>query len=251
MDKTGTRKIFNDILRIHKNLRKSPEAYGILLLNLLILCMVIIVPSQRYLVIAAYFFETLAIGMFNVIKMLIITLFSPSRKNTGNFLPYLKKNPGTSSSSPLQTNFFLIVFFILHFSIFYFVQIGLLIGIAGDLDDNFPVNDSFFPNPFSFFASALGEQGIYTIYGILLIQLFSLIYGFLIKGEYKATNCVVQAIQPYGRIILQQLVVLIGGFFIVIIPNAAVFSALLVIAKTFLDVYAQRKHEDKVILRKA
>lgn len=246
MDKNTGKKIIYDILKIHQNLRKSPEAYGILLLNILILGMVIFLKPNRYIIIAAYFFETLVIGLFNVLKMIIISFFSPVGKEKPNTTMMGGKISGTT---PLQMNLFLVIFFILHFSIFYFVQFGLLVGTAEGLDDSFPGESSFIPNPFSFFKASLGEQGMITMGAIIFLQLFSLIYSFLLKGEYKVTNCMVQAIQPYGRIILQQFVVLIGGFFIIIIHNTAVFSCILIIIKTFVDIYAQRRHETNLVKR--
>jgi hypothetical protein len=235
------RKIFYDILNIHKNLRRSPEAYNILLVNLLILGMVIFMKPNRYIVIAAYFFETLVIGVYNVIKMLIITFFSPAAKETPEILP--EQKPKNGFSSPLKMNLFLIVFFIMHFSIFYFVQLGMLAGASSDLADPFPGSNSFIPNPFVFFRDALGKEGLYAMIPIIMMQLFALLYSFVYKGEYKVTNCVVQAVQPYGRIMLQQFVVLIGGFFIIIFRNTAVFSIILIVIKTFVDIYAQKRHE--------
>ena len=238
-----------DILKIHHNLRRSPEAYNILLVNILILAMVIFMEPNKYIVIAAYFFETLVIGINNVIKMLIITFFSPARNEKPDLIPDKRKSKGFSS--PLQLNLFLILFFILHFSIFYFVQLGLMIGAGGGLTDSFPGDNSFLPNPFAFFRETLWEQGIITIVAIILVQLFSLIYSFILKGEYNVTNCIYQAIQPYGRIILQQIVVLIGGFFIIIMQDPVIFSCILIIIKTFVDVYSQRRHETKMLKRLA
>jgi hypothetical protein len=235
------RKIFYDILKINRNLRRSPEAYNILLVNILILGMVIFLEPNRYIVIAVYFFETLIIGLFNVIKMIIISFFSPLRKEIPDIPSDNRKKTGFTS--PLKGNLFLVVFFILHFSIFYFVQLGLLVGVAEGLDDSFPGKSSFIPNPFAFFKASLGEQGMYAMISIILMQLFSLIYSFIYKGEYKVTNCMVQAMQPYGRVILQQLVVLLGGFFIILIHSTAIFSCLLIIIKTFVDLYAQKRHD--------
>ena len=247
MIKNRVNKIFYDILKIHRNIRRSPEVYNILLVNILILVMVIFMEPNRYIVIAAYFFETLIIGISNVIKMLIISLFSPARNEKPDII--LDKSQVKGFSSPLQQNLFLILFFILHFSIFYFVQLGLMVGAGGSLDGNFPGSNSFLPDPFAFFKETFGEQGIITVIAIILMQLFSLIYSFIMKGEYKVTSCIYQAIQPYGRIILQQIVVLVGGFFIILMQDPVVFSCMLIIIKTFVDVYAQKKHDTKITKR--
>jgi len=236
-----------DFLRIDRNLGRSPEAWGFLLFNLLVLVMVLAFPADRYIVIAAYFLETLIIGIFNVVRMAIVALFSPVAGSGTEIIDSLRKDKGTPVQK--QSNLFLILFFIMHFSIFYFVQLGLLIGSASMTDRDFPGNEGFFPNPYTFFRAALADQGAYILAGILAVQLFSLIYSFIIKGEYKVMNCITQGMQPYGRIILQQFVVLIGGFMIIIFQSAMVFSILLIILKTFIDAWAQNKH-NKNILRK-
>jgi hypothetical protein len=238
---------FKDILDIRHNLGRSPEAYGILLFNILVLVMVIFFQTDKYIVIAAYFLETLIIGIFNVIKMILVALFSPAAKEPPKVMTSLRKDK--TFSSPRQTNLFLIVFFIMHFSIFYFVQLGIMIGSADQLDKSFPGSTSFFPNPFHFFRAALGEEGVYIFLAILMMQLFTLVYSFLIRGEYKVMNCLTQGMQPYGRIILQQFVVLLGGFVIIIIQNAAVFSIMLIIIKTFIDVWAQNRQNLKILRR--
>jgi hypothetical protein len=181
--------------------------------------------------------------------MLIITFFSPVRNETPNVMPDKRSVKGFTS--PLKLNLFLVVFFILHFSIFYFVQLGFIAGAADGLDNGFPGNSSFIPNPFAFFSMALGGQGMYTMMVIILMQLFSLVYSFLLKGEYKVTNCMFQAVQPYGRIFLQQFIVLIGGFFIIFVRNVAVYSCLLIILKTFVDIYSLKRHDTKMLKRMA
>jgi hypothetical protein len=146
-------------------------------------------------------------------------------------------------------NAFLILFFILHFSIFYFVQLGLLTGLAEGMDKHFPTHGGLLPNPVHFFRASLGQEGKYILLAILIMQVFALVYSFLVRGEYRVTNCLQQAMQPYGRIILQQLVVLVGGFFIIILQNVIVFSVLLILLKTIMDLYSQKKHDKKLLQR--
>lgn len=236
---------WSDILRIDRNVGRSPEAWGVLLFNLLVLAMVIFYKEDRYIVIAAYFLETLIIGIFNVVRMGIVAMFSPAARDTKALAASMR--PDMSRSSPGMTNLFLIFFFILHFSIFYFVQLGILIGSAEMMDRNFPGGGSFIPNPVSFFSAALGDQGEYILTAILVMQLFALVYTFWLRGEYKVMNCLTQGMQPYGRIFLQQFVVLIGGFFIIVIQHAVVFSIILVVLKTFIDAWMQNKQAQKLL----
>jgi hypothetical protein len=140
----------SNILRTDRNLGRSPEAYGILLFNIFVLVMVLIFQADKYIVIAAYFLETLIIGIFNVIKMSIVALISPAA-----------------------------------------------------------------------------------------------------RVAPEAMNCLTQGMQPYGRIFMQQFVVLLGGFVIIIFQNAVVFSVLLIIFKTFIDAWSQNKHNVKMLMKLA
>jgi hypothetical protein len=238
---------WRNIFRIRENIGKSPEAYGILLFNLFILGLVFFTDSGRYSVIAIYFLETLFFGIFNVIKMIIVALFGP--KNTGKPDPQPDLIDDKATPSKKLTNSFLIIFFILHFSVFYFVQLFMIMSFGGRMDNGFQASDSFIPNPLDFFRAALGDQLLIVTLSIVAMQLFYLIYGFLIKGEYKVMNCLVQGMQPYGRIFVQQFVVLIGGFFIIIFNSVGVFSVILILIKTLTDLYSQKRHEDRTVGR--
>jgi hypothetical protein len=240
-DSRTTKISIGDVLNIRRNLKGSPEAYGILLFNILLLAFVIFFETDRYLVVAAYFLETLIIGVFNVFKMLIIAFFSPEKDKTPDSKPFLVTNKDFSSSG--SSNIFLIIFFIFHFGFFYMVQLTFLAGMADISGRRIAGSSGFFPNPVTFFKSALGEQGAYILLSILLVQLFILVYSFLIKKEYRVMNCTTQGMQPYGRIIVQQMVVLIGSFFIIIVRDPAVLSILLIVIKTFIDIYAQKKFD--------
>lgn len=233
-----------DILKVHRNLGGSPEAYAILFFNLLVLFFVIFYPEDKYIVVAAYFLETLIIGMFNVVKMVIITMFNPTGNDRLGNDPAWKSN--VDFKSPVAKNMFLIIFFIFHFGLFYFVQLVFLNVLATGFGSGFPAQSSFFPNPFTFFPAALGKQGVYIILTILAVQFFSFFYSFLIREEYKVTSCTRQGMQPYGRILVQQFVVIIGSFFIIIIQHAIVFSILLVLFKTFIDLYIFRRMDNKM-----
>ena len=232
-----------DVLKIHRNIQGSPEAWGILLFNILLLLFLFLDPEAKYLVVAAYFLETLIIGIFNVIKMFIISVFNPGQGST--------PGGGATSVAPktrmgsLGSGLFYIVFFIFHFGLFYFVQLTFVVVMIGSRGGG---ESSFIPDPVRFFGATLGEQGLYIFLTLLAYQLFSLLHTFLLKGEYKERSVMAQGMQPYGRIIIQQFVVLIGGFFIILFNGALVLSLLLIIIKTFVDIYAQ-KYMDAAMMK--
>jgi hypothetical protein len=198
----------------------SPLNIFLLAINTALLVSVIFLDPNKYIVVSVYFLETLIIGILNVVKMLSIYIYRKTRMHNND-----------------SGSIFMIPFFIVHFGIFYFVQLALILGSGSGIDSDFPVKGGLVPNPLQFFKLTLGTEGRYIVLGIILMQLFVFIYAFLIKGEVRSRSLQYQMMEPYGRILVQQFVVIIGGFFIIFLGDAMAFSILLVIFKTLLDLF--------------
>ena len=207
---------------VHNKKKKvfTPLNLFLIAINVALLISVLFFSPNKYLVISVYFLETFIIGIFNVIRMFTISLYQ-SRNNKGS----------------LVAGVFMILFFVIHFGIFYFVQLALILGSGSSIDTTFPVKGGFIPNPFLFFKYTLGTEGRYIVLGIILFQLVAYIYMFLGRGEYRDKTMQHQMMEPYGRIFVQQFVVIIGGFFIIFTQNGLAFSILLILFKTILDLF--------------
>jgi len=198
----------------------SPINLFLLAINIALLVSVIFLNPNKYIVVSVYFLETFIIGIFNVIKMFSISIFKIRNEKSGGI-----------------RSLFMIPFFIVHFGIFYFVQLVLILGFGSGLDSSFPVRSGMIPNPIEFFKVTLGEEGRIIVLGILAAQLFYYFYQFIAKGEYRSRAVEVQMMMPYGRILVQQFLVIIGGFFIMVFRTPIVYSILLIIFKTILDLF--------------
>jgi len=198
----------------------TPFNLFLIAINVALLVSVLFFSPNKYIVISVYFLETLIIGIFNVIRMFTISIYN-SKEDKG----------------ALVGGFFMSLFFMVHFGIFYFVQLALILGSGSGIDSAFPVKGGMLPNPFLFFKYTIGTEGRYVVLGIILYQVMYYLYKFIGKGEYRNKAIQQQMMEPYGRILVQQFVVIIGGFFIIFMKSGLAFSILLIIFKTILDLF--------------
>lgn len=84
------------------------------------------------------------------------------------------------------------------------------------------------------------------MYGPLMIpaislfssHFFSFVFNFIGRGKYKSTNAMALMIQPYGRIIILHVTVLIGGLLVEATGENIIALLLLIILKTTIDLIA-------------
>jgi len=172
--------------------------------------------AQVFLV---YCLETVIIGLFNVVKMACVTLFVKSRDNWQN-----------GASNTLQSGWFFILFFIVHYGLFVFVQTQIFFAISG-LMKSHSILGKYAEIP-----EALGNEGQLLL--IIFIAYYTLdnLFNFFLSGEYKIISMSRLMFQPYGRIFVQQFVVILGSMFLGF-GAGKIFIAILAAAKIFFEVY--------------
>jgi len=172
--------------------------------------------AQVFLV---YCLETVIIGLFNVVKMACVTLFVKSRDNWQN-----------GASNTLQSGWFFIFFFIVHYGLFVFIQTQIFFGVSELVKSN-----SLW-GKYKGIPQALGNEGQLLL--IIFIAYYTLdnLFNFFLSGEYKIISMSRLMFQPYGRIFVQQFVVILGSMFLGF-GAGKVFIAILVAAKIFFEVY--------------
>lgn len=175
-------------------------------------------PRQMFLV---YCLETVIIGGYNVIKMAIVTF-------------YKKKDvwEGAGGSTSLVTGWFFLLFFIFHYGFFVFVQTSIFAGVSG-------LSSAGSFGPFNF----LGKIFSYlTIDAKTVLYIFILMYGcramfeFILNGRYKTISLGVLMFQPYLRIFIQQMVVILGSLFLAF-GAGKIFMLIFVIIKIAAEVF--------------
>lgn len=164
---------------------------------------------EAYAVLFGYFLETILIGGFNIAKMYMCYRYHPKSKH------FLAKA----------------LFFLAHYGGFVAIQSIFLFAIF------MLGNSSFVKEPFNLisnYASVLQLEGIPYIVAILGIgQFLKYIFDFLQPKKYLVFTMDEVMFKPYFRIIIQQFVVILGGFFM-ILNEASVISALLLVLLRFI-----------------
>lgn len=172
--------------------------------------------AQIFLV---YCLETVIIGLFTVVKMACITLFIKPRDewNTGR-------------SSVMVSGLFFILFFIVHYGIFVFVQTQIFFGVSG-LIKHGPLLDTYRGIP-----KALGPQGLLLLLIFIVYYTLQNLFDFFLSGEYKKISMLKLMLQPYGRIFVQQFVVIVGSMFLTFGAHK-VFILVLALVKIYFETF--------------
>ncbi|HQW85336.1 MAG TPA: DUF6498-containing protein [Ferruginibacter sp.] len=172
--------------------------------------------AQVFLV---YCLETVIIGVINVIKMACVTLFVKPRdvwENNGSF---------TNVSG-----LFFIVFFIVHYGFFVFVQTQIFFGVTGIIKDS-----SIFSS-YSKVPAVLGHDGLILLLIFITYYTLQTLFNFFLSGAYKKTSMSKLMFQPYGRIFVQQFVVIVGSMFLAL-GFSNIFILILALVKIGFELF--------------
>lgn len=163
--------------------------------------------------------ETVIIGLFNVLKMGCVTLFV---RPTDTW--------STEGRVTRMGGLFFIVFFIVHYGFFVFVQTQLFFGVSGIIKTN-SLLGSYRDIP-----RVLGADGRLLLWIFIIYYTLHTLYSFFLSGAYKTISMGKLMFQPYGRIFIQQFVVIIGSMFLGLGLDT-VFILILVLVKMGFELF--------------
>jgi len=172
--------------------------------------------SQVFLV---YCLETVIIGIVNVLKMACVTIFVKSTDVWEN-----------GGSTTMQSGWFFIFFFIIHYGFFVFVQTQIFFAVSGLVPDG-----SLLAN-YKKIPELLGYNGKLLLLIFITYYTVQTAFEFLISGKYKTISLSRLMFEPYMRIFVQQLVVILGSIFLSF-GAGKVFILVFVIAKIFFELF--------------
>lgn len=194
------------------NFYKESSAITLLLANAYPILGAIFLGWNVFEIVILYCIETFIIGLYNIAKMIKV----PAGKN------------GTIQK------FFFIPFFLVHYNAFVFAQ-------------------TFFV--FIFFTEIIKDKGDLPLTQIALgiVILFcshgySFYKNYIKKEEYKNAELGKLMFQPYGRIIIQQITVIVGGMFIMMMKSPLPLLIILVALKTIFDLVAHFKGHNSLVV---
>ncbi len=169
-----------------------------------------------------YCLETIIIGLFTLLKMLITGLFARKKD-------IWETKGGAVTKQPF---WFFMLFFIVHYGIFVAVQMGIFFGVSG-LGDEYGI--TFF-NFFSKWPSLLTSEA-YIMLGVFVLSYgFRMTSDFILTGDYKTSSLGYLMFQPYGRIFIQQVTVILGSM-ILSLGGGKVFILVFALIKIYFEVF--------------
>jgi hypothetical protein len=218
--------------------------------NLLPVAGVLLWGWNIFEIVSLYWFENVVIGFFNVLKMLAATgEVQLKRKARGNpsedpEIPDYLKTPATSGIAKHGIKLFLIPFFSFHYGMFCFVHGIFVVVLLGGRGGGMISGDPF--SSAGAMASRIFDSGgKWFVIAIVASHLFSYLFNYLGKGEYRRTSAPELMAAPYGRIVVLHIAILFGAFVITALGSQVFLLLLLIAGKIALDVKLHRRSHGK------
>lgn len=172
--------------------------------------------SEVFLV---YCLETVIIGIFNILKMACVTIFIKSSDTWEN-----------NGSITQQSGWFFIFFFIVHYGFFVFIQTQIFFAVSGLLPDG-----SLLAN-YAAIPKLLGNNGKLMLLIFIVYYTVQNIIEFFMSGVYQTISLGRLMFEPYIRIFVQQIVVILGSMFLSF-GAGKIFVLIFVLAKIFFELF--------------
>lgn len=217
------------------------SAYVLIAVNALPLLGVLFLGWDVFSIVALYWTENVVIGAINVLKMLTCSP-DASRLVWGEVDPNdklnrerMERSRGNSVKILRLVNhgskLLYVPFFIVHYGMFCFVHGAIIFAIFGREAGGF--------GPFgglANFRQVFSEQHLWwCVAALAASHLWSFAVNYIGRGEYRRTAVPILMFQPYARIIILHIAILIGGIIAMALGSNVFVLLLLVIGKTLLD----------------
>lgn len=208
---------WNDVIK-----RKlSQSDYLLILANLVPVYGVWFLNWSAKEVFIVYCFETIIIGFFTLLKLGIAGAF----KKTDVWQK-------TGSNTIKQPAITFMLFFLVHYGMFVAIQMGLFFSVSG-------IGKETGLGFFNFFSKwpRLITNEAYIMLGVFIVSYaFRNVTEFILSGEYKTASLGYLMFQPYGRIFIQQVTVIIGSMFLGF-GAGKIFILVFALIKIFFEVF--------------
>jgi len=205
---------------------RSPSALVLIATNLVPVFGVFFAGWDVGSIMAIYWLENVAIGFLNIVKMLL----------------------ARGDRAILPARIALAAFFAVHYGIFTLVH-GVFVFLIFQKDGIFGGGGG---GPMAHAATApfAAMGGAIQAYGLAFLalfgsHLFSLFANYLGRGEYREKGVQAVMMQPYGRIVVLHLTIILGAFVTMALGSPKPVILLLVFLKTYADVFFHLKEHNK------
>lgn len=196
------------------------SAFVLLASNAIPLVGVLLHDWTVFQILLLYWCENVTVGVFNVLRMVCAQ---------------------PKSELIWAGKLFLIPFFVVHYGMFTFVHGMFVLGLFGGAAVRFGALS------WASLLTAVRGAGIGVPLGAMLASHgFSFFHNYLAGGEYQRVQLSQLMFQPYGRVMLLHVTVLIGAFLATTFGSPLPALVLLIALKTTLDLWAHLKERRKL-----
>ncbi len=171
-------------------------------------------------IIITYFLETIIIGVVHIFKLYAVALN--------------EKDPQTDKRKSLTAGLGVIVFFCVHYFFFIYLQsvfaFEIIKGYIEGIEDGFSVIHNYIV--------LLSRPNVIIIFWIIATtSALTAVFNFFIPRRYLEREVMVYIYQPYLRIIVQQLVVLLSSFLLIFSGSGLVAALLLIVLRLLIGLF--------------
>lgn len=193
--------------------------YLLIVINLIPLYGVWFLGWDAKHVFVVYAMETVIVGIINIIKMSIVTIFINGSHQWTN-----------GDRKSMQSGWFFIFFFIIHYGFFVFVQTQLFFKTS-----DFGKDDSFLFN-YGNIPMMLGNDGKLVLLIFVVYYTLQSFIAFFANDNYKNISMMRLMFEPYIRIFTQQLIVILGGMCLTF-GAGKIFILVFVVVKSYMELF--------------
>jgi hypothetical protein len=229
------------------------SAWALIAANLLPLFGVLFLGWDTFSIIILYWAENVIIGAINVLKMITCSpnvnqlIWGDVDPNDKLNRERMERTRGNAVTMLRLTNhgskLFYVPFFIFHYGMFCFVHGLFIFAIFGREAGGFGPHSSF-----DNFWQIFSEQHLWwCVIALAASHLWSFVVNYIGRGEYRRTAVPILMFQPYARIVVLHIAILVGGIIAMTLGSNVFVLLLLIAGKTLLDLslhLAQRAKQD-------
>lgn len=212
---------------------------SLVLANAVPLLGVLFLGWSTYEVVLLYWFENVVIGVMNVLRMACCTP-DPAQLDLAKLLKSddpIDTHLAVSHATPLVgkpwlmqlAKLFFIPFFVLHYGLFCIVHGVFVVVLLGDGGSVFQGGEPRFD------LEDLSRNLWIAAAALTASHLVSFFVNYLGRGEYRRTILPALMMQPYGRVFVLHVAIILGAFALAALGSPALLLAVLILLKTLMD----------------
>jgi|WetSurMetagenome_2_1015567.scaffolds.fasta_scaffold00880_16 hypothetical protein len=211
-------------LRLNPPELLTPSVLLLIAANLVPLFGVLFLQWQIFPIMLVFWMENVIIGIINVFKMLFASPAKPAA--------WLAKVGA-------------IPFFCFHYGLFTLVHgVFVIAFFGGDYLANFPDETALFQ-------AVADLQLIWAFLALLFSHAISFAINYIGKGEYKQANLNELMSQPYTRVVILHITIILGAFLVGFLGSPVFALLVLIVLKTFIDIQAHLREHKKYVKKVA